>query len=301
MKIKNINKFNIMIALMTGFVLFSNLFVFSSPSQKVNTCPGRPYPVSNFFTRNLQRFTGMNLLVSKVAENAIESNLAKMLDKGDVNLSLKGYSAMDLSAGKFKTAQLTAKNIVKDGVYISLVEAKSLCDFTQVDRKRDPVVNISPIYVGFKSTITDTDINNTVASDQYQQKLRGVSIKLFNQDIDLVDFLNLKANIIDNKIVITTDIHFNGMPNYMKLPVKMAVGVKILDNKLRISELQMISKPLGGELKLFSNFITFQKPVLVDFNKLSQNGSSIEIKKFSIVNNKINLEGTAWLPENFHV
>jgi hypothetical protein len=298
MKKLNISKFNILITLITVTVLFSNLFVFSSPKQKVNTCPGKPYPISNFLTRNIQRFTGMNLIVSKIAENSIEGNLVKLVDKGDINVNLKGYSAMDLAAGKFKSAQITGKNIVKDGVFISSVEAKSLCDFTQIDNKTETTV--SPVYVGFKTTISDTDINNTVNSDQYQEKLKGVSIKLFNQSIDLVDFLNLKANIIDNKIVIVTDIHFSGMPNYMKLPVKMAIGLKISDNKLRISELKMISKPLGGELNLFSNFITFQKPVIVDFNQLSQNGSTIEIKKFSIVNNKINLEGTAWLPENFH-
>lgn len=299
MKGLKINKFNTLIVVITAAILFSNLIVLSGPQQKPNTCPSKPYPVSNFVTRNIQRFLGMNILVSKVAESGIESSIIKSLDKGEVNVSLKGYSAMDLAAGKFKTIKINAKNISKEGVYISSFEAKSLCDFTQIDRSSNPVIPVSPVYVGFKGTITDADINNTVNSEQYQQKLKGVSIKLFNQDIDLVDFLNLKANINDNKLIISTDIHFNGMPSYMKLPVKMGIGLKVIDNKLRVADLQMISKPLGGELNLLSNFITFQRPVIVDFNSLSKNGSDIKIKKFSIVNNKMNLEGTVWLPENY--
>jgi len=299
MKSIKICRFNILIGFVMVAVLFSNLLVFSIPQQRPNTCPSKPYPVSNFLTRNIQRFTGMNIFVSKFASGAIEDSILKFLDKGNVNVSLKGYSAMDLVAGKFKTAQIKAKNIVKDGVYISSFEAKSLCDFTQIDRSSNTVVPLSPIYIGFKSIVTDSDINNIVNSDQYRQKLRGVSIKLFNQNIDLIDFLNLKANIDNNKLVISTDIHFNGMPDYMKLPVKMGIGLKVIDNKLRVADLQMISKPLGGELNLLSNFITFQKPVIVDFNSLSKNGSDIKMKKFSIENNKISLEGTVWLPENF--
>jgi len=293
------SRFYILVGLITVAVLFSNLLVFSVPQKSVNTCPSKPYPVSNFLTRNIQRFVGLNLAVTEIAEGAIEDNITKLLDKGEVKVNIKGYSALDLASGKFKTAQLNAKNISKDGVYISSLEAKSLCNFTQIDRSNNSVVPVSPIYIGFKGTLTDSDINNTVSSDQYRKKLRGVSIKLFNQDIDLIDFLNLKANINNNKLVISTDIHFNGMPEYMKLPVKMGIGLKVIDNKLRVADLQMISKPLGGELNLLSNFITFQKPVIVDFNSLSKNGSDIEMKKFSIENNKINLEGTVWLPENY--
>ncbi|MDD3013621.1 MAG: hypothetical protein PHC34_07960 [Candidatus Gastranaerophilales bacterium] len=299
MKNIKMHKFSILIGLITVAVLFSNLLVFSVPQQRQNTCPSKPYPVSNFFTRNIQRFMGLNLAVTAIAEEAIEDSITKLLDKGEVKVNIKGYSAMDLVAGKFKTVQLKAKNIAKDGVYISSLEAKSLCNFTQIDRSSDPVVPLSPVYIGFKGIITDSDINNIVSSDQYRQKLKGVSIKLFNQDIDLVDFLNLKANIIENKLVIKTDIHFNGMPDYMKLPVKMGIGLKVIDNKLRVSDLQMITKPLGGELNLLSNFITFQRPVIVDFNSLSKKGSDIKIKKFSIENNKVNLEGTVWLPENY--
>jgi|GEM_PF-3418509 len=292
-------KFNSLVVVLTAGILFSNLLAFSDPYQKANTCPSKPYPVSNVLTRNLQRFTGMNLLVTNTAEGLIESNIKKLLDTGEINVNIKGYSAMDLLAGKFKSVQLSAKNLSKDGIYVSSFEAKSLCEYTQVNRNSNPIVPLTPVYVRFKGLITDSDINNTVNSDQYRQKLRGVSIKLFNQDIDLVDFLNLKANIKDNRLVISTDIHFNGMPAYMKLPVKMGIGLKVVDNKLRIADLQMISKPLGGELNMLSNFISFQKPVIVDFNDLSKNGSDIQIKKFSIVSNKINLEGTLWLPENY--
>lgn len=299
MKVLGRYKFNSLVIVLVAGILLSNLLAFSDPSQKTNICPSRPYPVSNVLTRNLQRFTGMNLIFTSAAEGMIENSVKKLLDTGEIDVKIKGYSAMDLLDGKFKSVQLSAKNLSKDGVYVSSFEAKSLCEYTQVDRNSNPVVPLTPVYIGFKGLITDSDINNTVNSDKYRQKLRGVSIKLFNQDIDLVDFLNLKANIKDDRLVISTDIHFNGMPAYMKLPVKMGIGLKIVDNKLRISDLQMISKPLGGELNMLSTFISFQKPVIVDFNDLSKNGSDIQIKKFSIVSNKINLEGTLWLPENY--
>lgn len=274
--------------------LISGIFVFSAPVQTPNMCPAKPYPISSALTRTVQRIFGLNLLASKAAEHEIKSQIAKTV-KGDVDVNLKTYSAFDLIAGKFKSAEIKAKNADIDGIYISSFEAKTLCDFVYINYKSNPVTPLAPVFVGFKGTITANDFNKTLASPKFEQNLTKIKTKINNADINLIDFVNPKVNISKGLISISTQIHLAGMPSYVNIPVKIRTGIKVENNKIKLINLKVLPTQ-GTNSPVISGLIESINPTIVDLNDLGVEGSRITIKNFLIENNKINVSGTVWMP-----
>ena len=264
-------------------------------AQQIYSCAAKPYPISNSVTRGIQRFLGLNLLATKIVELEMKKQL-KNTAKGDFDVNIKTYSAMDLLAGKLKGVEVKAKNINANDIYISSAEVKSLCDFIYIDYKKNPVVPLVPVFVGFKGAVTEKDLNKTLSSKTYKNKLKGLKIKIYGNEATLADFYNTKVDIIDNKISLLSDIHLAGMPEFMKVPVKITAGLKLIDNKIRLTDIQMTAKSIATDFGAIGKLIELQKPVLFDLNSLEKNGMRIDLKDLIIKDNQINIQGTAWLP-----
>lgn len=285
-------KFNYIIIPALIISLISPLAAYSA--QQIYSCPGKPYPVSNSVTRGIQRFLGLNLLATKAVELGIQNQL-KNTAKGDFDVKIKTYSAMDLLAGKLKGVEVKAKNINADDIYVSSAEVKSLCDFIYIDYKKNPGVPLVPVLVGFKGAVTEKDLNKTLSSETYKNKLQGLKIKIYGNEATLVDFYNTKADIVNNKISLLSDIHLAGMPESMRVPVKITAGLKLIDNKIRLTDIQMTAKSIATDFGVIGKLIELQKPVLFDLNSLEKNGMRVDLKDLIIKDNQINIQGTAWM------
>lgn len=283
-----------MISALVISLLFS-LLSYSLPIQQINTCPAKPYHISNPVTRGLQGILGLNWISAKLAESQVKTQLKKQLGQGTVNVYIKPYSAMDLVAGKFKSIDLKAKNAAMSGIFISSLEIKSLCDFIYLDYKKDPIVPMTPLYFGFKGTITQEDLDKSLSSKEYQNNLSKIKVRFGNTDLSLVDFLNTKINIEGNKIFVSADVHFIGTPKFMAIPVKMGAGLKVSDNKIKLTNIQMFSDNSGPNMGPVSDFIENMALGIFDFDSLNQNGTAITLKNINIHNGKIDVEGTVWI------
>lgn len=269
---------------------------FSQTIYQTGSCSAKPYPVSNFATRGLQRFMGLNLLTSRIAESKIEGELKK-LAKGDFDVSIKSYSAMDLLSGKIKNFRVTAKNVEFNDAHISYFEAGSLCDFIHIDYKKNLIVPLVPIFAEFKGTVTESDLNKTLSSDKIKEKFTRVKISLYSTDINLVDFLNPKVELKKDTIILSANLRFAGMFKFISVPVKIKTGLKVDGNKIRLYEPGLGSNPLlSGSVAFLADFLAMTSPVIFDFSTLKKDGIDITVKKLNIENGKININGTVWMP-----
>ena len=272
----------------------SGMFVFSAPQQIPNMCPLKPYPVSNFFTRTMQGILGLNYSSSKIAEHEIKTQIAKTVS-GDIDIKITPYSALDLIGGKFKSAEVKAKNVNLDGISISSFEAKSLCDFVYIDYKKNPVTPIAPALIGFKGTVTQDDFNKTLSSPQYSSNLTKIKARISNTEINLVDFINPKINIADGSINLTTQMHFAGLPSYLNIPVKIGTGLKVENNKIKLTNLKVLQEQ-GLNMPIVANLVQAMSPAIVDLNNIGIKGSKITLKDLTIHDDKIDVSGTIWVP-----
>jgi len=267
----------------------------SYASQKPNTCPGKPYPISNVVTRNIQRFLGMNILFSRIAESQIKTQLNKIA-KGDFDVDLKSYSAMDLLAGKMKSIEVKGKNVVLDDIHVSSIEAKNLCDLIYIDYRKNPPVPLAPLYVGFKGTITEDDLNKTINSQKYKNMLRGIKLSVYDNDVNIVDFENLKISLENEKIYVATDLRFKGLFKFMSTPVKFGTGLKVVDNKIKFTQTSVFSKSSGSPLNYLTSFFEMVSPTIFDMRNFEKNGMKVTLKSLKINDKQIDFEGTIWMP-----
>lgn len=274
--------------------LVSGMLVVSAPKQTPNMCPTKPYPVSNIFSRSLQGLFLMNFGSAKIAESEIKSQLAKTM-QGDIDIDIKTYSAMDLVAGKFKSAKLKANNVNLDGIHISNFEAKTLCDFNYINYKQNPVIPKAPALIEFNGIITEDDFTKTLASPQYSENLTKIKAKINNLDMNLVDFLNPKINIVNGKIHLSAQVHFAGLPSYLNIPVKIGTGLKADNGKIKLTNLKVLPNQ-GFNMPKIASFVESINPVIVDLNNVGIQGSKVSIKNLDINDGKINVGGTIWIP-----
>lgn len=275
--------------------LFLNVFTYSAPVQKVNTCPGKPYPVSNFLTRGIQGVLLMNWSSARIAESQIEKQLKKVFNQGDLEIRIKPYSAMDLMAGKMKNLEIKGKNLSGEGIALTSIEAKSLCNFIYINYKKDPVEPLAPVYVSFKGTATEKDLNTILSSEQYQENLTKLKLKLNNSELDLMEFLNPKINIEGRKIFLSGNIHFIGTPKFISIPIKFGTGLKVKDNKLKLVDMQIFSSNSIRNAGPISDFVERMTLAVFDISSFGDENTEITLKNININNDKIDIDGTVWI------
>ena len=81
----------------------------------------------------------------------------------------------------------------------------------------------------------------------------------------------------------------------MKMPIKAGTGLKVKDNKIRLTDLQMLSKSPGLNMGPVSDFIETMTLAVFDVSTLGEDDTEITIKNINIKNDKIDVDGTVWV------
>jgi hypothetical protein len=279
----SIKKILVTLILSTSLISVSNNVIAGS-------CSPKPYPISNVVSRTVQKATGLNFLVKHGVQSQIKKEILKTA-KGDIKVNLDLYSVGDLIAGKFKGINLSGKNLKVENINISSVEANTLCDFVHLNLKKNPVEPLSNIFIGFKSVITEKDLNDTLNSSAYKSLLSELKI---NNLVSLA-ISNPKINVEDNKIKLSGKISFSGMPSMFSLPVNLGLKVVPDKSKIRLVALEILSEQFI-DINFLNLYVKTMKPVVFDLNSLSDKGEEYNINHIDFKNDAINIDGTFFLP-----
>lgn len=274
--------------ILTALIL-STCLLSASNNAIAGVCNIKPYPISNVVSRTVQKGTGLGFLVKHFAQSQIKREISKTV-KGDINLNLDLYSVGDLIAGKFKGANFSGKNITVENVKVSSIEAKTLCEFVHLNLKKNPVEPLSNIFVGYKTVITEKDINETLNAPVYKEMLSSLKLSNF---INLA-VLNPKVKIKNDKIYLSGKINFSGMPGFLSIPVNFGIKVISDKNKIRLVSLDILSNQFI-DINFIDKYVSAVKPVIFDFKSISNSGENYNISDIDLKNNAINIDGTYFL------
>jgi hypothetical protein len=261
----------------------------------VNFCPQKPYPIGNAVSRGIQKITFMNFAASKIAEGQIKKQILK-LAKGDFDVDIDSYSALDLINGKLKGLEVNAKNIEFLDLYFSTVHAKSACDFISIDYLANPVKLREPLTVNFSTTISEKDLNRTLKGEKYKSQL--LNIKTNADDFKLIDFLNPRATLKNNRIQIITDFKMPVLFNIVSFPVTVDSDFQVVNNKIKLSNANISTGSKKLNINFPQYFIDMMNPLIIASAGLESNGKKLTLEKVSVQNNQIEIAGNLWLPKN---
>lgn len=284
-------------AFIISLCLFCQVVAFSSQTPAPNSCYSGVYPVSNSISRGIQRVFGFNIITTAIAESIIKHQITKLIQKGNIKVQLKAYSAGDLIAGKLKAFNITGKNIVYNDIYLSSLKAESLCDFTYFDYKSNPPVLKSPLFVKYNGEITNDGFKKIFLADSIQDALQGIKINADNISFGEVDFTDIKPAINNGKININANLVYRRMPFVLKFPINFETALKSKDDKIFLTRFKFAPSAISNEFKFITNSIEFNNIEVFDLKTIEKDGAEINISKIKVVNDKISVEGTFWQPQ----
>ena len=252
-----------------------------------------PYDMNGKFGTFFSSVTGMNFVKTQISEAVIKKAASKIV-KGDKNLKidLDSYSAKDLNNGIFKSFSMSAKNVNIDGIYLSSVEMKSLCDFNYVQYDKNGNLTFKEDFpMSFAFEMSADDINNTMQSEQYK--------KVIN-DLNRLSFAGIKvsstsASIRGNQFYYVINI---AIPFMKEQKVEITADLQVKDGKIDFENTRLSSNSFKLDLKKIDFLMNRLNPLDFSINIFDNKEAKVYIKNIAIKNNVIVTDGIAVIPKD---
>lgn len=275
------------------------LLMFFQNSAVFSACPTAmcvaPYDLSgkgaNFFTT----ITGMNFLSEKIAQSIIKQELKKST-KEKFKVKMESFSASDLKSGRFKSLSISGKNLEIDGVYFTLIEAKTLCDFNYVHLSKDEITFKEPFLMDYSIIISDEDLKKTVNANTYMQKFKTLDLNFCG--------LNLfKAQDVDVKIY---DGRFytilKGSLPFLNKPVSIvsSAKLKVEDGQIVLYNVKLDNSYVQKHVDMtkFVSLLNWINPLNFSLDVLGNNRTKMQVQRVDLEKDKLTISGYILVPKN---
>ena len=280
---------------MKKLILLLGLLLLTSSASNAASCTYKcvePYNMSSKLSSFLSSVTGLNFTKSVIAEAVIKKSIEKTVKADKLDVSIDSYSSKDLSNGIFKSLKITGKNINADGIYLSSMELKTLCDFNYVEYdKKGNLTFKEDLPMSFDIGMSADDINNTMQSARYQKIINDVN-KLFFGGIKVSSTL---ASIRSNKFYYTIMLE---IPFMKEQKVELTTDFKVKDGKVDFQNTRLSSNSYKFDLKRLDSIMKYLNPLDFSVSIFGNKKAKIYVKNLAIKNNIIVTDGVIVIPKD---
>ena len=196
-------------------------------------CPKEPYNLSNSVNRGLQSITGINFLVSRVAQKQIKKNILDVAN-GDIKVNVGSFSATDSKNGKFKSISLKGENIDVYSIYISNLSVKTRCKFMHFDLNSNPIKLLEPTIVDFDAKFSENDLNKILRTNSYKKYF--FRMKYNSKDLKGLEISRPRVVIRDEKINFLVNIKAPFIKTFM---LRATSSMEIVNNSFNLKDLRL--------------------------------------------------------------
>lgn len=254
-----------------------------------------PYDMSSGLTRTLANATGSNILAQQVAQSLIKRELKK--DSGE-NFKVKvgSYSLADLKAGRFKSLDISGKNLDLDGVYVSYLDFKTLCDFNYIvfDKANDTIFFKEAFPMSYSIVMNENDLNNTMNTGTYAHLIKEVNN--IGAALNIFKINDTHVKIRDNQFfyVLNYSLPFIG-GNY---DLVIAADLRVKDGNIEFRNTRIANKNFNMNINNLSTVLNYLNPLEFSLNILENNNTTMNVRNVSLNNNAVNVNGTLVVSKN---
>ena len=250
-------------------------------------CPA-PYDLTSGFSRFVSTATGQNFIAEKVGESLVKKAINKNIVSGKVSAKLDSFSTRDLKAGRFKSLEITVKDVDIEGIYISYFNAKTLCDFNYIAPSGDNNYIVKEnIPIAFNTEITEEDLNKTMNSSDYKR---------------LIDDINSIGGSLNVFQIVSTSVKLkNGKMYYIvryAIPfvrkskeVVISSDINVENGKIVLANTNFVRNNSLMDIDKFSSILNYINPLDFSAKILENKDANFSIKNVKITDQKINIDG----------
>lgn len=257
-------------------------------------CPKKAYDISSKKRQEFSRKIGATTLSEKIAQKRIKEDLRKLTNQ-NFNVAVKSYSFWDVYRGRFKSVSISGENLNLNGVYLTSLELKTLCDFNYVKLNKKPIQFKENMVIGFIVEISDDDLIKTIHTSGYLDKLncvdvKGCGITFFKMDGADVE---IKNNKLYFKVRITSHL-FLPKP----LDVVLATDLKAENGRIVFTKVNLGGLVQGVDLSKVASQLEKMNPLAFTLDVFENKNTKMCINSVDIVSNRIIIEGNVFIPKN---
>lgn len=272
-------------------VLLTLLFLFIGQtgfaSCDIQSCTA-PYDLTSGFSRFFSKITGQNFIASKIGESLTKKAIKKEITSGKIDVNLKSFSTRDLKAGRFKSLEITGKDVVVDGIYISYFNTKTLCDFNYVVQdKNGKVIVKEDIPVRVNVVITEDDLNSTMNSSDYKRMLSDINT--IGGTLNLFQIVSTSVKLKNGKMYY---IMKYALP-FVRKPQEIVISADLCihNGEIILANTNLVSDCLALDVHSFSKILNYINPLDFSAKILENKNARFNIQNVKISNGKINIDG----------
>ncbi len=247
-----------------------------------------PYDLTSGVSRFFSKVTGQNFIAEKVGESIAKKAIKKEISSGKIDVNLKSFSTRDLKAGRFKSLEITGKDIVVDGVYISYFKTKTLCDFNYVvqDKNGDVIVKEDiPVYA--ETTITEDDLNNTMNSADYKRLVNDIN--MLGGSLNLFQIVSTSVKLKKGKMfyIMKYSLPFVRKPQ----EIVISADVCVHNGEIILANTNFVSENLTLDINKFSKLLNYINPLDFSAKILENKNARFNIRNVNVAGDKITIDG----------
>lgn len=271
-----------------GFVLL--LAVQGVQAQDCSTlkCPA-PYDLTSGFSRGMSTVTGQKFLSEKIGEKLVKKAIKKNIVSGDIKADLDAYSVRDLKAGRFKSLEVSGKNVDIQGIYVSSFNAKTLCNFNYIaNDKRGNYIVKEDIPVSFNAVVTEEDLNKTMNSSDYKRMIDDINSIGGNFNIFQITSTNIKLK--NNKMYYVLKYSMPFVRKTKELVISADLNVE--NGQIVLANTTFLNNSMSLDVDKLSKLINYINPLDFSAKILENKDAKFNIENVKISDGKIVVDGS---------
>lgn len=271
-----------------GLVLL--LAVQGAQAQDCSTlkCPA-PYDLTSGFSRGMSTVTGQKFLSEKIGEKLVKKAIKKNIVSGDIKADLDAYSVRDLKAGRFKSLEVSGKNVDIQGIYVSSFNAKTLCNFNYIaNDKRGNYIVKEDIPVSFNAVVTEEDLNKTMNSSDYKRMIDDINSIGGNFNIFQITSTNIKLK--NNKMYYVLKYSMPFVRKTKELVISADLSVE--NGQIVLANTTFLNNSMSLDVDKLSKLINYINPLDFSAKILENKDAKFNIENVKISDGKIVVDGS---------
>lgn len=278
--------------LLLSLMVFIGIPTFAS-CDYIGLCAPYAYNLSPKKWQVLSNRLGATLLSEKIAQSRIKEEF-RQATKQNFDVSVKSYSFQDLVHGRFKSITISGKKLNINGVYLTSLKLKTLCDFNYARFDKTPIEFKENMIVGFSTIISDEDLRKTMQSSGYLDKLNCVNVhgcgitffKLSGAGVDIKD------NKLHFKVKVTSQLLLE-----KPLDIEMSTALNAKNGRLVLTKIDLKNVVKGVDLSKVANQLNSMNPLTFSLELFENKNTKMCINDVAIIGNNIVINGNIFIPK----
>jgi len=230
--------------------------------------------------------------VEQFVQNIIRNELLKSTGQ-NFDVVLHSYNVGDLLTGKFKSLEISGKNVVLSGFHFSSLKLSTLCDYNSIDINSRPIRINENMVVGVWAELTASDLINTIQYKDYLNKANSANLSAIG--LSAYRIYPNTINVDNSKLYFTV----NAVPKGSYKPFDISVGadLRVQNGYMVASKIDLINLYTGFDLSQISDFLAAINNWNFPFSLTGNDKSEIQIQNIHIVGDRIFIDATIFVPK----